>query len=464
VLSPYYYRTWEPSFYVQDDWRVARRITLNLGLRYDIFTPFTNASNSTQFSCFDPVQAKVLVAKAEGVSATCNVKTDYGSLAPRFGFAITLSKDTVLRGGYGMSFFRDTTGPGTAFANPPNASWYAPNPLSVTLSTPLPPPQGVFMGSTTSGYQSDFKNSRANQINLNLQRSFRGTVVSAGYVGAYVRRLRLVPNINLAPPSPQPFATRRPYYSLLPNVTDISMVSSFGGTNYNAMLWTAERRLSHGLTFSANYTWAHSTGDFQSYSSGGSYTSPIISEWRKLEWGNTDLDIRHRIAGMVNYELPLGRTLTGWQASVAKGWRVNAILVWQTGNHFSVMNNSPRSNTGVGSDRPDMIGDAALDNPTIQKWFDPTIFRPQALGTIGSEGRNPLVGPPFRHFDLAFAKDFRIRERYTIQARFESFNLTNTPNFSNPAATLGTAAIGTISSTKPGSTPRDLQFALRFAF
>jgi len=150
VLSPYYYRTWEPSFYVQDDWRATRWLTLNLGLRYDIFTPFTDASNSTQFSCFDPVKAKVLVAKSDGVSATCNVKTDYGALAPRFGFAITLDKDTVLRGGYGMSFFRDTTGPGTAFANPPNASWYAPNALSVTLSTPLPSPAGVFMGSTTS--------------------------------------------------------------------------------------------------------------------------------------------------------------------------------------------------------------------------------------------------------------------------------------------------------------------------
>jgi hypothetical protein len=464
VLSPYYYRTWEPSFYVQDDWRATRWMTLNIGLRYDIFTPLTDASHSTQFSCFDPVQAKILVAKQDGVSPTCNVKTDYGSLAPRFGFAITLDKDTVLRGGYGMSFFRDTTGPGTAFANPPNASWYAPNPLSVTLSTPLPSPAGVFMGSTMSGYQSDFKNARANQFNLNLQRSFKGNVVSVGYVGAYVRRLRLVPNINLAPPSTLPFATRRPYYSRLPNVTDIAMVSSFGGTNYNAMLWTVERRLSAGLTFSANYTWAHSTGDFQSYSSGGSYTAPIISEWRKLEWGNTDLDIRHRVAIMLNYALPFGRNLKGLAGGIVKGWRVNAIEVWQTGNYFSVVNSSPRSGTGVGSDRPDMLRDATLDNPTLQKWFDTTAFQPQALGTIGSEGRNPLIGPRFRHFDLSFAKDFQIQERYTLQARFESFNLTNTPNFSNPAATYGTATFGTISSTKPGSTPRDLQFALRFLF
>jgi hypothetical protein len=274
----------------------------------------------------------------------------------------------------------------------------------------------------------------------------------------------MVPNINVAPPSPAAFATRRPYYSVLPNVTDITMVSSFGATNYDGMLTTVERRLSHGLTLSANYTWSHSTGDFQSYSSGGSYNSAIPWQYEKIEWGNTDLDIRHRIALMVNYALPFGRSLTGWKAGAAKGWRVNAIEVWQTGNYFSVANSSPRSNTGVGSDRPDLLGNPNLANPTIQRWFDPSVFQPQALGTIGSEGRNILEGPHFRHLDLSFAKDFKIQERYTIEARFESFNLTNTPNFSNPAATLGTATIGTISSTKPGSTPRDLQFALRFLF
>jgi hypothetical protein len=464
TLSPYYFRTWEPSFYFQDDWRAMPWLTLNLGVRYDIFTPLTNASHSAQFSCFDPVKAAVITATENGVSASCNAKTDYGALAPRFGFAITLAKDTVLRGGYGMSYFRDVTGPAAPFQNPPNSTWYAPNPLTVTLSTPLPLPTGVFQGTVASGIQSDFKNSRIHQVNLNLQRSFGGTVVTVGYVGGFAGRLRMVPNINVAPPSPAAFATRRPYYSVLPNVTDITMVSSFGATNYDGMLTTVERRLSHGLTLSANYTWSHSTGDFQSYSSGGSYNSAIPWQYEKIEWGNTDLDIRHRIALMVNYALPFGRSLTGWKAGAAKGWRVNAIEVWQTGNYFSVANSSPRSNTGVGSDRPDLLGNPNLANPTIQRWFDPSVFQPQALGTIGSEGRNILEGPHFRHLDLSFAKDFKIQERYTIEARFESFNLTNTPNFSNPAATLGTATIGTISSTKSGSTPRDLQFALRFLF
>jgi hypothetical protein len=122
------------------------------------------------------------------------------------------------------------------------------------------------------------------------------------------------------------------------------------------------------------------------------------------------------------------------------------------------------SNTGVSSDRPNVIGNPYLSNPTINKWFDPTAFAPQAIGTIGSEGRNILTGPPFRHLDCSIFKDFKIREGYNLQARFESYNITNTPNFALPGSTLGSTTIGTITSTRGGSTPRDMQFALRFSF
>jgi hypothetical protein len=167
---------------------------------------------------------------------------------------------------------------------------------------------------------------------------------------------------------------------------------------------------------------------------------------------------------MLNYALPLGSSLTGWEGAAGKGWHLNAIAVYETGSPFSVLNSTPQSNTGVSSDRPNVIGDPYLANPTIQEWFNPAAFAPQAIGTIGSEGRNILTGPPFRHLDCSIFKDFKIEERYTLQARFEAYNLTNTPNFANPAATLGTTSIGTITSTRSGSTPRDLQFALRFSF
>jgi hypothetical protein len=174
--------------------------------------------------------------------------------------------------------------------------------------------------------------------------------------------------------------------------------------------------------------------------------------------------MRHRFTLMLVYQLPFGATLHGWTGALAKGWQFNAIDVWETGFPFSVVNASPKSNTGVGSDRPNELGNANLDNPSLSRWFDTSMFKAQTLGTIGSEGRNGLYGPHFRHFDFSVFKDFHVSERSVLQARAESFNLTNTPNFSFPAASLGAGGFGTISSTRVGSTPRQLQFALRLTF
>jgi hypothetical protein len=462
LLTPFYFRTWEPSVYAQDDWRVKSWLTLNLGLRYDIFTPMTDASGS--MSTFDLASATVLVAGQNGVSPTANVKTDHGSIAPRIGFAASLSHNTVLRGGYGIIYYRDNTGALVPFLNPPNYTTYAPNPLTVTLSTPLPLPTGASASTTRYAMQPDYKNSSVQQINLNLQHSFGGTVVTAGYVGELTRHERIAYNLNLAPPSPVSFVTRRPYYPVLPNITNIYEIAADGYTNYHGFLATAEHRLSHGLTANLNYTWSHAIGDFQSYSNGGTYYSAVPSQTSTLERGNSDLDIRHRIALMLNYELPFGRSLSGWKGAMAKGWQFNAINVWETGTPFTVLNSSPRSNTGVGSDRPDQVADFSVSDPGIAKWFNTAAFQAQTLGTIGTERRNALYGPHFRHFDCSVGKDFKVQERLTLHARAEAFNLTNTPNFNQPSATLGTASFGTISSTRPGSTPRDFQFALRMTF
>ncbi len=137
-LSPRYLRTWEPSAFVQDDWRITRFLTLNLGLRYDIFTPVTDAHG--HISNFNPATASLIVPGVNGGSDTAGVQTDYKSVAPRFGFAANVRPGTVIRGGYGLVFFRDNTGPSVPFANPPYVTTYSPNPLTTTLSTPLPYP------------------------------------------------------------------------------------------------------------------------------------------------------------------------------------------------------------------------------------------------------------------------------------------------------------------------------------
>jgi hypothetical protein len=320
--------------------------------------------------------------------------------------------------------------------------------------------------------QLNYRNAYVQQINLNVEQDVgRGTVFNIGYVAELGRHYRITPDIDLAPPGPnQPgcsadcFVTRRPFNTQLPNVTSIQILSSEGYQNYNGLQASLRQRLAGGVTVNANYTWSHAIGDVVGFSTNGLYTSAVPSQTATLERGNSDLDIRNRFTIMLNYVLPFGSNLHGWQGIVGKGWQFNAIDVWETGAPLSVVNATPESNTGIASDRPNQIADARLSNPSINEWFNTSAFQAQPFGTIGSARRDSVYGPPFRHFDLSIFKNFQLTERFNLQARAESFNLTNTPSFAPPASTLGAPGFGTISSTRVGSTPRELQFALRLAF
>ena len=462
-LEPRYLRNWEPSAYIQDDWRATKALTLNLGLRYDIITPYTDAHN--QLSTFDPATGSVIIAGVNGANGSAGVKTDYGSIAPRLGFAYNMRQGTVLRGGYGRVYFRDSSSPSLPYTNPPFVTTYSPNPLTALFSTPLPLliAQSTLSGALR-GLQLNYQNSYVDDANFNVEQSFGATVLTVGYVGEFGRRLRINPDFNAASPSPVSYVTRRPFYATLPQVTSILVQESKGYSDYNGLQVSLQRRLSRGITANANYTWSHAISDVQSYSQGGSFSSALPSQTATLERGNSDLDVRHRFTLMLNYELPFGRSLTGWEGGVIKGWQLNAIDTWETGFPFSVVNSSPRSNTGVSSDRPNAITSAVLNDPTISQWFNTSAFQAQPLGTIGSASRNSLYGPHFRHFDLSLFKTFQLTEFLQLQFRAESFNLTNTPSFNQPNGTLGSTSFGTINSTRTGSTPRQLQFALRLMF
>jgi hypothetical protein len=194
------------------------------------------------------------------------------------------------------------------------------------------------------------------------------------------------------------------------------------------------------------------------------YTSVDPLHTAQRETGNSDFDLRHRFTLMVNYALPFGQSATGYKKALIGGWQFNAIDVWETGFPFSVTNSVTVSGTGGGNERPNQLHNPNNVDHSISRWFDTTAFRSQAVGTIGSAGRDTVYGPHYRHFDASLFKDFSLTERYKLQARIESFNLTNTPNFSAPGSTLGTSTYGVVTSTRTGSTPRQLQGALRLIF
>jgi hypothetical protein len=283
------------------------------------------------------------------------------------------------------------------------------------------------------------------------------------------RHLAQVYNDVNAPP-PNTLAdpnTLRPFIAQLPNVRQIGGYKSGGSSSYNSLQVSLTRRLQHGLTVGANYTYAHGLDDVIDLSNeiNDGYGA-VPSQINTLDYGNSDLDIRNRGVVQGVYDLPFGKNLTGPAAIFGKGWQASTILVWSNGMPYTIVNSTSVSNTnpGEGSDRPNQVHAATVGNPTIARYFDTGAFATQTPGALGSERKNPLYGPPYRHLDLALAKTVPIHEAINLQFRAESFNLTNVTNFATPNHTIGQSNFGTITSTSPNYAPREFQFVLKVLF
>ena len=321
-----HYRTTEPSVYVQDDWRATSWLTVNAGVRYDVFTPLTEEQNN--LSNIDMSTLKLLVAGQNGVSESAGVKTDYSNIAPRFGAAATLPSRVVVRGGWGVSYFPGNYMSQSLLKNPPFVSTYGtvtstgvsglqPN-LFLSDGLPLPvPTDAVNLAGTIIGVEQDFKSTRVQQFNVVAEKEFGGNVFSAGYVGSRATRVAFViPNLDLAPAAPGNPQPRRTYAAQLPNVTTIGMFASDFDATYDALQLVFQRRHLNGLTVSSNYTLAHTV-----------WTSPTPNDVNVIERFDADFDVRHRIVFSANYELPFGRSFTGVMKTVLAGWQATALRV-----------------------------------------------------------------------------------------------------------------------------------------
>jgi hypothetical protein len=488
-IAPPHLRVWEPGFYVQDDWHAAHNLTLNLGLRYDLYTPYTEIQN--RISTWDPVTATLWIAGQNGVSNTAGIKTDYHGLAPRIGFAYTVAPGFVIRGGFGIGYFPMNTTSNANMKDPPFADTLTacgffncgagyttfadglPPIVAVPPTTPVSTILSATGASIPDAVSPNFRTSYIEQFNLTLQKEWSGNVLTASYVGLLGRQLvELLPDLNAPPPNTAANPnTLRPYYSKYPNLGTIGFMQSGGISNYNSLQTSFERRFKKGLTFNVNYTWSHELDDSTGLSeentgtTGGYGTVP--SQIRKLDYGNSPLDIHHRIAGTANYELPFGKSATGARGIVEKGWHLNVIDVWSTGADFTVVNSNDISGTyptGNKMDRPNQVGSWKLSHPGIGEWFNTAAFQAQTAGTLGNERREQLFGPHFRHVDLSAFKVFQINERFNVEFRAESYNLTNTANFGSPDNVLGDSTFGKVLSMTYPYIPRQFQFALKLRY
>ena len=465
-----HFRLWDFDAYVQDEWKALPHVTLSLGGRYDLMTQPTEAKD--QIGNLDLSSGRILLAGQTGVTSSANVKTDHFNFAPRFGFSWQLRPEIRMLGGYGIVYFRPVSY--FVFASQPFiytfgvcSSQTCPagyNTLAEGLPTPAVPEIANPSGVEPDTRAFHLHATAMQQFNLGIEQHFAGGTLSVFYVSAIGQHVgRIFNDINAPPPntSSAPNALR-PLYAKDPNLTAVKYRDTGGYSSYNAL----QTRFSHvstkGVTINANYTYARA---LDNVSTGGFGTDPAISS--TLDYGNSNIDVRHRIAATGFLNLPFGDRSQGLKRILTKGWQVNLAGVWSTGFPFTVLNATDVSNTNPGAsgaDRPNQVGTARLGHPSVTEFFNTKAFLAQPPGTLGNERGNQIYGPPVRHLDLSLFKTFELQRKASLQVRGEIFNLTNTSSFASPNAILDGANFGQLTQLTGGYTPRELQVAARLSF
>jgi hypothetical protein len=467
---------WRDGFYVTDKWTATRRLTLDLGLRYELPTvPYTKNGYAT---ILNPDQTALLPANAPvpGFSLT---GTNHNNWAPRLGLAYRISDRTTLRAGYGIYYNPNQNNSFTFLSqNPPFGTVLSYNGTTGTPNLLLNAPVAGSAGRPPiTIYTPNFylPTGTLNQWSAGLSQSiWSGGAFEIQYVGSQSSHLDRSYYSNRPAPGPGSVQLRRPNQLW----GDIRTIQNDETASYHGVSFTYRQRLSHGLTALASYTWSHTLDVGTDSNGGGQPMDPY--DWRR-DYGNSNWDIRHRFVSNFNYELPFFKSSSnGLLRSVLGGWQANGIITAQSGMPFNVVMGGDNANTGTsGLQRPNLVGLVSANcdgsNPRAN-CVNLTGFQQAAQYTFGNAGRNILRGPGYTNINFSGFKNFTFKERFNLQFRAEFFNLFNTPIFNNPNATLPlltdtttyTAAniqnFGTITSTRQGLDNRQIQFALKFLF
>ena len=466
--------------FVQDNWKVHKDLTLNLGLAYNITTAQHEAQNRQ--TNFDFATGQFLIA-GENSGPTTGVSTYYGGFDPRIGFAWSPlgSKDWAIRGGYGI--FHDSgwnLGTQGLWLNPPFVlapTWFADN---INPSTTFTPEQGFpilakptnpsqFVGSSLQFEVPNPKLGTIQQFNLNIQRSVAGLVFTTAYAGSRGAHI-LTGGSNFNSPPPNTDGAPPPY----PQYGAITCFCNQGWSRYDSLQIGAEAKsVRRGLYFSVGYTWGRGFDDgfpdFQAALYGAIYYG-LPNLPKNADKGLSEIQLNNNFVASFVWDLPVGRkqqfgsTLGPVSNAILGGWQVNGIAHITSG--FPLFMTTAVNNSGTDlSNRPDRVCNGTLSNPTIQQWFNTSCFVDPAPGMLGDSSRSALYGPGFTNFDFSLFKNFslsRVREGVKLQFRSEFFNVFNHPQFGPPGTAEGGAGFGQVLSTI--NNPRLIQFALKVIF
>ncbi len=481
------------AFFVQDDWKVTRRLTLNLGLRWDAHTPRTDANNRQ--NSFDPFAINP-VSKTPGVVTfagqdglgTKIYSGDYNNFAPRVGLAWKpLGERTVIRAGFGIFYGPPLPGSNNTsagfevagnFSTPDNgitAPFLLRNGFPSSGETQRGPSYGaVAVGQAVKFAPTYIQSPRAlgytEQWNFGIQRDLGfDSVLEISYLGNEGHHLNgpdtsinQVPYALMGAGNAQ---VKRPF----PQFGNVSLVTPmWGNSNYHALNVKAEKRFSHGLNFLVNYTFSKFIDDVPNGQEVGA--TPGIQDLynRAGDRALSGNDIRNRLVASSVYELPVGKgrrwVNSGVPAAVLGGWSFGFIGILQQGAPVGLTVQTNGTNAfNPGPLRVNLLRDPALpsDRRSVQQWFDTTAAVAPPAFTFGTAGRAVLTGPGLTQLSLSLLKNFHIRERFTVQFRAESLNFINHANFNSPGTALGSATFGVISGAKD---PRTMQLGLRLEF
>lgn len=481
------------SFFGQDDWKVTPRLTVNLGLRYDFGSPAyeandrqTNFDQTAAARARTPAEALAAIQLASDGSLEDRTlqRPDRMNFAPRVGFAFSPTDRTVVRGGYGIyynlidrfgsedqtslnapfvtqfDFTSDIFNPAITFS-----SGFAPN----TLDPSTLDPRKLLLRS----FNPDAKTPYIQQGSLSIQHQFgRDYIAELSYVTSKGTHLMVLRNLNLPSPGLKPPTINDPNPAIAvparaqffpyPAFGVVQYRDDLGISKYHSMEATLDKRFSRGFTTRAAYTFSKSLDNVFDFAQDQRDYSTA--------YGPSGFDVRHRLVINGIWELPFGRGRAylneGIGSAILGGWELSGVFNTRSGLPYTVtQGGDPLQLGGRSTTLPDVVGDPHLDNPTIDRWFDPTAFqRLPVNGTrFGNAGRNILYGPDFAALNLGIHRRFNLgSETRYLDFRWELFNALNRANFGRPNGDINSSSVGTI--TTLSGDPRVMQFAFRLSF
>jgi len=480
--------------FVQDDVKAAPRLTLNLGLRWDLQTPWVSPERvfgtflpPNQSTKFPDAPPDFVYPGDKGIPPGL-VPTRWAHFGPRVGFAWDMfgNGKTAVRGGFGVFFGTIIQDSGTVVESPPFQVYsYLINPPG-GLSNPLAGEPSIFPSSTSfvlpiSTFFKDWNQTQpyTMEFNFTVERQLSANwSAQAAYVGAQGRHL--FNQIEANPAIPGPGATpdneqdRRPYN---PWYSGMVRGTTDANSSYHSLQLMAEHRMAHGFTVLSSYTWSKSLDSDSGISEGDGVTNPFDPQF---DHGISDFNRAHVFALSFVSLLPEMHGSSAALRKLTNGWEFTGIASYKTGLPINVVTGQDTQMVGAayenfGQTRPQLVGDPHIPHPNkaayLNEWFNAAAFAlpcPVALvqgscpvPALGNFGRNVLTGPGYEDWDLGLFKNTTITERAKTQFRAEFFNAFNHANFSNPLANMSGAQLGAITSASPG---RTIQLSLKIVF